>query len=335
MGGCGCGSALPASPPSWSASAPRPTTSRSWETPPMRDVEGKVAFITGGSSGIGLGIALAFARAGMNVVITGRRGTHLAEASARFAAEGLEVRTMKLDVTDAAALERAAEETERIFGRVHVLVNNAGIGLTGPVATATQGDWDWLIDVNIKGVGNGLRAFLPRIRAHGEGGHIVTTSSMGGLLPVVAGLYCMTKAAVIALSEALRIELAPENIGVSAYCPGPVHSNIAMGTAERPAQYAESGYPPPNPEFAAMAKNAPYMDFVEAGERVLAGVRRNDLFILTHPEFRDGVRDRAETLLAAFPDEPINEVRAAAIPFLLNSPIYAAENRNPPPRHPA
>jgi NAD(P)-dependent dehydrogenase (short-subunit alcohol dehydrogenase family) len=301
----------------------------------VRDVEGKVAFITGGSSGIGLGIALAFAAAGMTVVITGRRESHLAEAEAAFAERGLTVATTRLDVTDADALEAAAEETVRRFGKVHVLVNNAGIGLTGPVASATAGDWDWLIDVNIRGVGNGIRAFLPRIRAHGEGGHIVTTSSMGGLVPVVAGLYCMTKAAVIALAEAMHIELAPEGIGVSAYCPGPVHSNIATGFASRPAQYADSGYPPPNPEWAALSRSAPYMDPLEAGERVLAGVRRGDLFILTHPEFAQGVRDRADTLLAAFPDEPVNTTRQAAIPFLLNSPVYAAENRLPPPHHPA
>ncbi len=161
----------------------------------MKDVAGKVAFITGGSSGIGLGIALAFARAGMHVVAAGRRQGHLAEAAARFAAEGLRVRTMQVDVTDADAVERAAARTQELLGRVHVLVNNAGVGLIGPVAQASRSDWDWIIDVNIKGVAHGLQAFLPRIRAHGEGGHIVSTASMGGLLPVSAGLYCLTKLA--------------------------------------------------------------------------------------------------------------------------------------------
>jgi NAD(P)-dependent dehydrogenase (short-subunit alcohol dehydrogenase family) len=301
----------------------------------VREVEGKVAFITGGSSGIGRGIAIAFARAGMQVVISGRRQEHIDESLAQFAALGLDVAAVALDVTDRAAVERAAEETERRFGRVDVLVNNAGIGLAGPVAEATQGDWDWLIDVNIKGVAHGIQAFLPRIRAHGEGGHIVTTSSMGGLLPVAAGLYSMTKAAVIALSEALHIELAPEGIGVSVYCPGPVHSNIASGVTQRPAAYADTGYAPPDPARLAAAVSAPYMDAVEAGERVLEGVRRGDLFILTHPEFRDGVRERFDAVLAAFPDEPIDEVRAAAIPFLTSHTVYAPENRLPPPRRTA
>jgi NAD(P)-dependent dehydrogenase (short-subunit alcohol dehydrogenase family) len=290
----------------------------------VQDVEGRVAFVTGGSSGIGRGIALAFARAGMKVTVTGRRRQHLDESAALFAAEGLDVHQVQLDVTDRDAVFRAAEETERRFGRVHVLVNNAGIGLAGPVALARQDDWDWVIDVNIKGVGHALQAFLPRIRAHGEGGHIVNTASMGGLLPVSAGLYCMTKAGIIALSETLHIELAAENIGVSAYCPGPVLSNIASGVAARPQRYSDTGYPPPDLARAARAASMPYMSAVEAGERVLAGIRRNDLFILTHPEFRDGVAERAEMLLDAFPDEPLNAERASAITFLTSHPVYSS-----------
>jgi NAD(P)-dependent dehydrogenase (short-subunit alcohol dehydrogenase family) len=301
----------------------------------MQDVDGKVAFITGGSSGIGLGIALAFARAGMRVVVAGRRQQHLEESAALFVAEGLDVHGMLLDVTDQGAVEWAAAETERRFGRVHVLVNNAGIGLAGPVAQARQSDWDWVIDVNIKGVGHGLQAFLPRIRAHGEGGHIVNTASMGGLLPVSAGLYCMTKAAIIALSETLHIELAAENIGVSAYCPGPVHSNIASGVAARPDRYAGSGYPPPSPpDPRRQPRPLPFMSYAEAGERVLQGVRRGDLFILTHPEFRAGVQERAEALLNAFPDEPANVERAAAITFLTAHPVYPAQASQPPPGPP-
>ncbi|MEP9382037.1 SDR family NAD(P)-dependent oxidoreductase [Nocardioides cheoyonin] len=300
----------------------------------MQDVAGKVAVVTGGSSGIGRGIALAFARAEMSVVVTGRRDDHLEETVRVFAEHGLDVHTRKVDVTDLDAMTALADDVASAFGKVHVLVNNAGIGLTGPTALATPDDWRWVVDVNIHGVGNGIMAFLPKLRAHGEGGHIVNTSSMGGLMPVVAGLYSMTKAAVIALSEALHIELAPEGIGVSAYCPGPVHSNIAAGVANRPAAYGESGYTPPPAEFLEMARKQPYMSAEEAGERVLAGVRRGDLFILTHPEFLPGLRDRHATIEAAFPDEPVNDTRAAAIPFLLSSPVYAPENRLPSPTAP-
>jgi NAD(P)-dependent dehydrogenase (short-subunit alcohol dehydrogenase family) len=301
----------------------------------MKDVAGKVAFVTGGSSGIGRGIALAFARAGMSVVATGRRLQHLEESAALFAAEGLDIVTIQLDVTDAEAVERAAAATQERFGRIHVLVNNAGIGIIGPVAQAKQADWDWIIDVNIKGVAHGLQAFLPRIRAHGEGGHIVNTSSMGGLLPVSAGLYCLTKAGLIALSETLHIELAPENIGVSAYIPGPVHSNLGSSSAARPDRYADTGYPRrPPPDPSQPPPRLPFMSNEEAGERVLQGVRRNDLFILTHPEFREGVRERAEALLNAFPDEPINAERAAAITFLTSHAVYRAEASKQPPGPP-
>ena len=301
----------------------------------LKDVAGKVAVVTGGSSGIGRGIALAFARAGMTVVVTGRTGAHLDETASIFAERGLTVETMQVDVTDLPAMQAAADEVERRFGRIDVLVNNAGIGLTGPVMNATPSDWDWVIDVNIKGVGNGIQAFVPKIRAHGEGGAVVNTSSMAGLMPIVAGLYSMTKAAVIGLSEALHIELLPEGISVAAYCPGPTHSNIAAAVANRPEQYGQSGYTPPPREFTEAARHQPYMSAEEAGERVLAGIRRGDMFILTHAEFREGVADRHATIEAAFPHEPIDEPRRAAIPFLLSSPVYSAENRLPAPTAPA
>lgn len=293
--------------------------------------KGKVAVVTGGSSGIGRGIGLALAEAGMHVVATGRRQAHLDETVAEFRAAGLEVHPVQLDVTDPAAVDRVADEVADRFGRVDVLVNNAGIGLAGKVADATPADWDWIIDVNVRGVGHCIRSFLPRIREHGEGGHIVNTASMSGLLPVVAGLYSMTKAAAIALSEAMHIELAPEGICVSAYCPGPVRSKIALGVAERPAKYGESGYPLPDPAAIPDPETLPYMSYREAGRRVLAGMLRRDLFILTHPEFREGVLARGESLLAAFPDEPIDTERASAITFLTGHEVYAAEHRNPPP----
>jgi len=298
----------------------------------MDDVNGRVAVITGGTSGIGRGIALAFARAGMRVVVTGRRPEHLEETATVFAADGLEIDTMQVDVTDLSAMRAAADEVEARHGRVDVLVNNAGIGLTGPVVDATADDWNWVIDVNIRGVGNGIQTFLPKIRAHGDGGHVVNTSSMAALMPIVAGLYSMTKGAVVALSEALHIELLGENIGVSAYCPGPVHSNIATSVAHRPQEYGTSGYQAPDAAFAEFAKSQPYMTTDEAGERVLQGVLRGDMFILTHPEFKEGVIARHRTIENAFPDEPINEARAEAIPFLTASDVYAPENRLASPR---
>lgn len=297
----------------------------------MKDLTGRVAVVTGGSSGIGRGIALACARAGMTVYATGRSSDHLAETQEEFAAQGLEVATLKVDVTDLAAMREAAALIEAEQGRVDLLVNNAGIGLTGPVAAASDADWNWVIDVNIKGVAHGIQAFLPALRRHGAGGHIVNTLSMAGLMPVVAGLYSMSKAAVIALSEALHIELLEENIGVSAYCPGPTHSNIASSVAKRPQEYGPSGYAAPGPEATAFQRTQPYMSAEEAGERVLEGLRRGDMFILTHPEFKAGVVQRHRAIEESFPEEPLDEERRDAIPFLLSSDVYDQANRPPSP----
>ncbi|WP_168198710.1 SDR family oxidoreductase [Nesterenkonia sp. NBAIMH1] len=295
----------------------------------------KVAVVTGGSSGIGRGIALAFAEAGMKVIVTGRRQSLLDETRDLFRSKGLKVEGQCVDVTDLGSMRGLADDVQTRYGRVDVLVNNAGIGLTGPVADATEDDWNWVIDVNIRGVGHSIQAFLPKIQEHGEGGWIINTSSMGGLLPIVAGLYSMTKAAIIALSEALHIELLDQQIGVSAYLPGPVHSNIALGTSTRPSHYGESGYAPASAEFAARAKQQPYMSAEEAGRRVLHGLRRGDMFILTHPEFKAGVVKRHRAIEQSFPQEPIHEDRAAAIPFLTDSPVYWEENRSSPPGPPS
>lgn len=166
----------------------------------MDELEGKVAFVTGGSSGIGCGMAVAFARAGVQVAVSGLGQRHLDETVDCFAQHGLDVHPIRLDVTDRAGMERAADEIEQILGPVQLLANNAGIGLTGPVGDARPDDWDWMIDVNIKGVVNGVQTFLPRMQAHGDGGHIVNTSSMSGILPHAgAAIYVMTKAAAVGL----------------------------------------------------------------------------------------------------------------------------------------
>ena len=149
----------------------------------MRDVEGKVAFITGGGSGVGLGMAKVFRAAGMKVAIADIRDDHLEEATAEL---GGDVLAIRLDVTDREAFARAADETERALGNVHVLCNNAGINLFNDIAEATYQDWDWVLGVNLGGVVNGVVTFVPRIKAHGEGGHVVNTASMAALWPARA-----------------------------------------------------------------------------------------------------------------------------------------------------
>ena len=151
----------------------------------MKDVEGKVAFITGGDSGIGLGIARACADAGMKVVITYRTKSHLDEAMKYLEGAGDRVHAINLDVTDRIAMDKAADETIQVFKKVHLLVNNAGVGVIGGLSTATYDDWEWVMGVNVNGVFNGIHTFLPRIRSQGEGGQIVATSSLAGLLGMV------------------------------------------------------------------------------------------------------------------------------------------------------
>lgn len=295
----------------------------------MRELVGKVAFITGGGSGIGLGIARAFVEAGMAVVLADMRRDHLEEAMSVFRDAQCQdrVHCVELDVMDRDGFVAAADEAESSFGGVHVLVNNAGMGIGGPAKLARYDDWDWGLGVLLGGVVNGLQTFLPRMLSHGEGGHIVNTSSMSGVLPVPRSLiYNTAKAAVVGLSETLRGELAEDGIGVSAFCPGPVQTNIRESGRNRPERFKrDSGFADQEQSLAARPNSPLWMDPLECGERVLEGVRRNDLYIFTHPEFREGVRERMEAMLVSFPDEPTNLERAGAISFLLHNDVFVDE----------
>ncbi len=294
--------------------------------PDMKDVAGKGAFITGGASGIGLGIAKAFVKAGMKVAIADLRQDHLDEAAAFFNGTDKKdnVHFIRLDVTDRKAMAAAAAETEDRFGKIHVLVNNAGVGITGPVKDAKFDDWDWGMDVNLGGVINGLVIFLPYLMKHGEGGHIISTSSMSAIVPIKgATIYTTAKGAVNGMMESIRGELAADNISASAFCPGPVQSNISEAAKLRPEKYKKnSGFAEAEQSLSKRPNNPHWMDHVEVGERVLRGLRRNDLFIFTHPEFKAGAAERCEAILASFPDEPINEERAKGITFLTSNSIY-------------
>jgi NAD(P)-dependent dehydrogenase (short-subunit alcohol dehydrogenase family) len=292
----------------------------------MERVEGKVAFITGGANGIGLGIARAFVNAGMKVVIADIRPDALKAVSAQFAGAGHadDVATVPLDVTDRGAMAAAADAAERAFGKVHVLVNNAGVGIGGPVKAAKYDDWDWGLDVNLGGVINGIVEFLPRMIAHGEGGHIINTSSMAAVVPMrVASIYITAKSAVLGLSEELRGELEPDNISVSAFCPGPVQTNIRYSGELRPDKYRkDSGYAEFEKTLSERPNSPLWMEIDEVGERVLAGLRRNDLFIFTHREFKEGLAARCRKMLDSFPDEEINTARYDEIKWLTENAIY-------------
>lgn len=292
----------------------------------MQNVKGKVAFITGGASGIGLGIAKAFVNAGMKAVISDIRQDHLEESMAVFKQLGQteSVHPIKLDVTDREAFTLAADEAERVFGKIHVLCNNAGVGILGPAKLAKFDDWDWGLNILIGGVVNGIQIVLPHILKHGEGGHIITTSSMGGILPLnESAIYCTAKAGVVAMCEVLRGELAGDNIGVSAFCPGPVATNIRETGRYRPEKYRKnSGYAELEKKLEQRPNSPNWMSIEECGERVLRGMLNNDLFILTHREFKEGFAERMEAMLVSFPDEEINQARAQEITFLTSNPIY-------------
>jgi NAD(P)-dependent dehydrogenase (short-subunit alcohol dehydrogenase family) len=279
----------------------------------MKDVEGKVAFITGGASGIGLGMAKVFAGAGMKVVIADIRQDHLNEAMAHFSNTNLRVHPIKLDVTDRAAMAAAADEAERVYGNVHVVCNNAGINLFAPMDECTYEDWDWVIGVNLGGVINGVRTFVPRIKAHGEGGQIVNTASMASFITGPgAGIYTASKFAVRGLSESLRWNLAPHNIGVSVLCPGLVNSAIYESDRVRPKNLSQNVGPVDQAFMSRLADiHKVGMDPVEVGEKVLAGIRRNDLHIFPHPEFKDELREIFNEILSALPEGPVDPKRLA------------------------
>ncbi|MGZ5934434.1 MAG: SDR family NAD(P)-dependent oxidoreductase [Rhizomicrobium sp.] len=279
----------------------------------MKDVEGKVAFITGGASGIGLGMAKVFAGAGMKVVIADIRQDHLNEAMAHFSNTNLRVHPIKLDVTDRAAMAAAADEAERVYGNVHVVCNNAGINLFAPMDECTYEDWDWVIGVNLGGVINGVRTFVPRIKAHGEGGQIVNTASMASFITGPgAGIYTASKFAVRGLSESLRWNLAPHNIGVSVLCPGLVNSAIYESDKVRPKNLSQNVGPVDQAFMGRLADiHKVGMDPVEVGEKVLAGIRRNDLHIFPHPEFKDELREIFNEILSALPEGPVDPKRLA------------------------
>lgn len=293
----------------------------------MQNLPGKTAFITGGASGIGLGIAKALLGAGMNVAIADVRDDHLAAAEAELAG-GARVLPIKLDVTDRAAFAAAADATEAKFGKIHVLCNNAGVAVVGPTELATFADWDWVMGVNLGGTINGIVTILPRILAHGEGGHIVATASMSALVPVAGTtIYSSGKAAVTAMMECMRPELEPRGVICSAFCPGAVQSNIADAGKTRPAELAETGYAEADKRRAAGGNFMHlYQTKEEVGQRVLEGILNDELYILTHSEFLDGVRERGEATTAAVQTHlPENAEYKQTFAILFRNPAITAE----------
>ena len=293
----------------------------------MQDLQGKTAFVTGGASGIGLGIAKALLGAGMNLTIADIRQDHLDEAVAELDGGG-RVLAIKLDVTDREAFAAAADRAEAKFGKIHMLLNNAGVAVVGPTDLATYADWDWVMGVNLGGAINGIVTILPRILAHGEGGHIVNTASMSALVPAAGTtIYSSGKAAVVSMMECMRPELESRGVICSAFCPGAVQSNIAEAGKTRPEELSATGYAEADKrrqsgdQFFHL-----YQTKEEVGQRVLRGIMNDELYILTHSEFLDGVRERGEATTAAVQTHlPENEEYKRTFAILFRNPAIADE----------
>jgi NAD(P)-dependent dehydrogenase (short-subunit alcohol dehydrogenase family) len=271
----------------------------------MREFNGRTAFVTGGASGIGLALGQAFARAGMKVMLADVETDALEQAVAGLRDVAPDVRGIHCDVADAGSVERAAQATYDAFGHVHVVCNNAGVAAAGGIDNISVDNWRWVIDVNLMGVLHGIKSFLPHIRAHGEGGHIVNTASMAGMN---GGLgfspYTASKFAVVAMSEGLSVQLAPHGIGVSVLCPYFVRTGIGQSGRNRPERYGQTT--PLDPASPAAAMVGELARLIEAGiepsdvaARVLAAIRDDELYVFTHPNMRELVDGRFAGIQAA------------------------------------
>lgn len=266
----------------------------------MLDLKGKVAFVTGAASGIGLGIAEALGAQGMSVMIADIDDGALASAVTHLRRREVRADGVVCNVADRADVGAAAQRTLAQFGKVHVVCNNAGVPVGGPFGKVPRGDWNWVIDVNLLGVVHGMETFVPLIDAQGEGGWVVNTSSMAGLLsPPMMEPYCGAKAAVVAMSEGWSAQLAARSIGVSVLCPGVVQSRIDEAYQRRPTAYGETPAPVSRPAKAlSMVQEG--IPARAVGDRVVEAIKNGDLYVFTHPEYKAPVEARFRRILAAF-----------------------------------
>ncbi len=260
----------------------------------MEDLAGKVAFITGGASGIGLGLARALARRGVKLALADRDAAGVQAAAAALADAGADTLAITCDVADAGSVQQAAETTIDRFGKVHLVMNNAGVSLSGSSGSIPLEDWRWIVDINLMGVVHGVETFVPLIESHGEGGYIINTASMAGhWASAYMAPYTATKFAVVGYSEVLAQELAPRGIGVSALCPGWVRTGIIESGRNRPSETI-----PEKTEAAEMVagliENGLSPDVV--GEVVIQGMAAKRMHIFTHEDMRPVIDLRRDAL---------------------------------------
>src|SRR5436853_6727901 len=259
----------------------------------MTELGGGVAVVTGGASGIGRAMAERFARERAKVVVADIDQRALAAVVDSIKARGGEALGVPTDVTDLSSVQALAAAAFEAFGKVSVLCNNAGVALWGGLESATHRDWQWVLGVNLWGVIHGLEAFLPRMIAQKEPGHIVNTASMAGLVATRGlGIYNASKYAVVGLSETLAKDLKPYNIGVSVLCPMGVSTNIRASERNRPAHLKNDQ--PSQAEPVELMGRYPAPDTV--AEMVLGAIRRSELYVITHDEGLEPLRSRFERM---------------------------------------
>ena len=269
----------------------------------IRSYNNKVAFITGAAAGIGLGIARAFAAKGMKLGLADVDAGKLAEVKQQFAAAGHDVLVFATDVSNREELKKATAALVARFGALHVVCANAGVaGYIGPLQEGTDGDWDWVIDVNLKGTVNTVQAALPHLLKNPAQSHIVITSSISGLRVYEPsrgqGMYNTTKFALVGMGEALHADMHHLGVGVSILCPGVVNTDISNSGRNRPARY---GGPFDMKEDFVLAKAAKYgTDPLEFGQWVLKAMEQDQLYVITHPEDRAIVEARHKRIMQAF-----------------------------------
>jgi NAD(P)-dependent dehydrogenase (short-subunit alcohol dehydrogenase family) len=270
----------------------------------MRVFEGRVAVVTGAASGIGLALAQRFAAEGMKVVMADVEAAALGRAAAAVRATAPGVLATRVDVSRAEDVERLARETYAAFGAAHVVCNNAGVAVIGAVHEHSLADWQWVLGVNLWGVIHGVRAFVPRMLAGGDEGHIVNTASMAGLTTApFMSVYDVTKHGVVALSESMykEFEMTGAPLGVSVVCPGLIDTNITRSSRNRPAELAEEGKAGP----MAQAFGQGLADRLTTGyppsevaEQVVRGIRNRRFYIVpAQPEVRQWAAVRAQDII--------------------------------------
>ena len=270
----------------------------------MKDLGGKTAVITGGASGIGLAIAHRLIREQMKVALIDIEEGPLAAAERALGEAGGDVLAVRADVASGAEMERAAGEVFGRFGVAHVIVNNAGVGGgTGPTWKLSEADWDWSLNVNLKGVIHGIRLFVSRLVESGEEGHVVNTASMAGLTstPWLAP-YTAAKHAVVALSECLAkdLQLAGSGVGVSVLCPGFVRTHIHLSERNRPAELKDRNPGRATDEnlgsvFRTLVESGKPVD--EVADAVVSAIHARRFYVLTHPEMKPAIEHRLRDIL--------------------------------------